>query len=175
MPANHPLFPLSIENSRAKIILTPCPGTKGVSLKSSLTQLKQAGVSAVLTFMTADELYKNNLSPLGEAVKAQGMLWFHLPIIDDHAPEGEFLEAWKTAGPIVHDLLEQGKNIALHCKGGSGRTGLISGQILLERGESLEPLMKRIRALRPNAFTHACHCDYLLALQQSLTSHQNDN
>jgi len=170
MPANHPLFPLSIENSSAKIILTPCPGTKGVSLTSSLAQFKQAGVSAVLTFMTADELHKNNLSTIGEAVKAQGMRWFHLPIIDDHAPEAAFLEAWKTAGPVVHDLLEQGKTITVHCKGGSGRTGLISAQILLERGESIEPLMKRIQVLRPNAFMHACHCDYLHALQQSLTS-----
>ena len=150
--------------------MTPCPGTKSVSLKSSLVQLKQADASAVLTFMTADELHKNNLSTIGEAVKAQDMRWFHLPIIDDQVPEAAFSAAWETAGPLVHDLLERDVTIAVHCKGGSGRTGLIRAQILLERGEVLEPLIKRIQALRPNAFMHACHREYVAALAENLKS-----
>ena len=170
MPSVHPLFPISIENSAAKIILTPCPGTKGVALKISLKQIKQAGAEAVLTFMTQSELEKNHLSAIGEVVKAQGMSWFHLPIVDDLAPETPFLEAWKSAGPAIHRLLEQGKSIAVHCKGGSGRTGLVAAQILLERGEAIEPLMKRIQFIRPNAYTHACHRDYLITLNQSLKS-----
>lgn len=164
----HPLFPLSIKNSEAKIILTPCPGTKEADLTMSLNELKAAGAEAVLTFMTQAELDKNALSNIGKSVKAQGMSWFHLPIVDDEAPEAPFLNAWETAGPAVHRLIEQGKTIAVHCKGGSGRTGLISAQILLERGESIEPLMKRIKHLRPNAFTHACHRDYLQNLANKL-------
>ena len=157
----HPLFRLSINNSEAKIILTPCPGTKDADLATSLNEIKEAGAEAILTFMTQAELDKNGLSDIGESIKAKGMSWFHLPIIDDEAPEAPFLSAWKTAGPAVHRLIAQGKSIAVHCKGGSGRTGLVSAQILLERGEKIEPLMKRIQILRPNAFTHACHRDYL--------------
>jgi protein-tyrosine phosphatase len=166
----HPLFPINIVASNAQIILTPCPGTKGVDLTSSLEQIKQASVHAVLTFMTQGELDKNNLSDLGESVKNNGMLWFHLPIIDDHAPETAFFEAWKSAGPKVHDLLAQGKTIAVHCKGGSGRTGLISAQIMIERGEELHSVMARLKALRPNAFIHACHREYLTELAKSLNS-----
>ena len=166
--STHPLFPLSINNSEAKIILTPCPGTKEADLSRSLNELKAAGAEAVLTFMTQVELDKNELSNIGEAIKAKGMSWFHLPITDDEAPDEVFLSAWKTAGPAVHRLIEQGKTIAVHCKGGSGRTGLVSAQILLERGETIEPLMKRIKALRPNAFMHACHRDYLANLNQQL-------
>jgi len=169
----HPLFPLSIKNSKAKIILTPCPGTKEADLITSLNEIKAVGVEAVLTFMTQTELDKNNLSDIGKSVKAKGMSWFHLPIIDDEAPEDPFLESWKTAGPAVHRLIEQGKTIAVHCKGGSGRTGLVSAQILLERGEEIEPLMKRIKRLRPNAFMHACHRDYLLNLNKQLLSNTN--
>lgn len=170
MSTTHPLFPMHIENCSARIILTPCPGTKGVDLTASLKQIKQAGAAAVLTFMTQEELDKNSLPEIGKAVKAQGMSWFHLPIVDDHCPEAPFLEAWESAGPAVHRLLEQGKTVAVHCKGGSGRTGLISAQILLERGEALAPLMERIRAIRPNAFTHACHREYLAALEENLKS-----
>lgn len=164
----HPLFPLSVKNSKATIILTPCPGTKEVNLSTSLQQIKEAGADAILTFMTQAELDKNELSDIGESIKAKGMSWFHLPIVDDEAPEAPFLNEWKTAGPAVHRMIEQGKSIAVHCKGGSGRTGLISAQILLESGESIEPLMRRIQKLRPNAFTHACHRDYLANLAGKL-------
>ena len=166
--STHPLFTLAIDNSEATIILTPCPGTKDADLATSLNEIKEAGAEAILTFMTQAELDKNGLSDIGESIKDKGMSWFHLPIIDDEAPEAPFSSAWKTAGPAVHCLIEQGKSIAVHCKGGSGRTGLISAQILLERGEAIEPLMKRIQLLRPNAFTHACHRDYLQNLASKL-------
>lgn len=164
----HPLFTLTVENSTASIILTPCPGTKDADLISSLQQIKAFGAVALLTFMTQGELDKNQLSDIGKTTEAQGLLWFHLPIVDDEAPGKPFLEAWKNVGPIVHDLIAQGKTIAVHCKGGSGRTGLVSAQILVERGETLAPLMERIQLVRPNAFMHACHRDYLTELANSL-------
>ena len=164
----HPLFTLTVENSTASIILTPCPGTKDVDLVNSLQQIKASGAVALLTFMTQRELDKNQLSDIGKASEAQGLQWFHLPIVDDEAPGTPFLEAWKSAGPIIHDLIAQGKTIAVHCKGGSGRTGLISAQILIERGEALAPLMARIQVVRPNAFMHLCHRDYLTDLANSL-------
>jgi len=166
--STHPLFPISIENSTAQIILTPCPGTKDADLHNSLQQIKASGTAALLTFMTQSELDKNQLTDIGEVVQSEGLLWFHLPIVDDQAPGRAFLDAWEKAGPIVHDLISRGKTIAVHCKGGSGRTGLISAQILLERGEELAPLMARIQVVRPNAFTHECHRDYLTRLENSL-------
>ncbi|MCW8996385.1 MAG: protein phosphatase, partial [Psychromonas sp.] len=164
MSVIHPIFPISIPNSRAKIILTPCPGTKGVALTTSLEQLKQEGAEAVLTLLTQAELDENGVSAIAAAVKALGMSWFHLPILDDHNPEQPFLDAWQSAGPAVHRLLEQGKSIVVHCKGGSGRSGLITAQILLERGNALTPLMGCIKAVRPNAFALACHQEYLTTL-----------
>lgn len=157
----HPLFKLTIKNSKAIIILTPCPGTQEVDLNTSLDEIKAAGAEAILTLMTQVELDKNDLGDLGKSVKAKGMSWFHLPIKDDEVPEMPFLTVWETAGPAIHRLIEQGKNIAVHCKGGSGRTGLITAQILFERGEEIESLMKRIKLLRPNAFSNACHREYL--------------
>jgi len=160
----HPLFPLVIKHSKAKIILTPCPGSLEVPLPDALNEIKSIGAEAVLTLMTQTELEKNDLSAIGESVKAKGMSWFHLPIVDDSAPNSDFLNAWETAGPAVHRLIEQGKSIAIHCKGGSGRTGVVAAQILLERGELMQPVMDDIKRLRPNAFMHACHRDYLTSL-----------
>lgn len=168
MVLTHPIFPISIASSSAQLILTPCPATKEVDLQTSLAQLKGAGAEAILTLMTQDELDKNQLSAIGVSVKALGMAWYHLPIRDDHLPEQPFMDAWANAAPAVQRLLDQGKSIAVHCKGGSGRTGLVAAQILLQRGEAIEPLMARIKAVRPNAFTLACQRDYLTNLEQQL-------
>jgi len=160
----HPLFPLAIQHSTAKILLTPCPGSKEVDLMTSLNDIKAMGSEAILTLMTQSELDKNGLSGIGASVKAKGMSWFHLPIVDDHAPDEDFLNIWETAGPAIHRLIEQGKTITIHCKGGSGRTGIVAAQILLERGESMQAVMASIKRLRPNAFIHDCHRDYLSTL-----------
>lgn len=164
----HPTFPLAIENTAAELILMPCPGTKELGVKETLAQLKKQKVDAVLTLMTSSELAKFSLSDLGISVKSLGISWFHLPIVDDHAPESEFLTLWETAGPAVHRLLEQGKKVAIHCKGGTGRTGIVAAQILLERGDNLEKIMKRIKKRRPKAFTLAVHQQYLTTLANNL-------
>lgn len=157
----HPVFALSIENSAAKLILTPCPGTKNISLQSALQQLKGYGAKAVITLMTEDELKGLSLSQIGNTVKSLGMSWFHLPIEDDQTPNFNFIELWQTAGPAIHRLLENQKSIAIHCKGGSGRSGLVAAQIMLERGEALDKVIKRIQKIRPNAFKLAAHQQYI--------------
>ncbi|WP_354622791.1 dual specificity protein phosphatase family protein [Psychromonas sp. MME2] len=169
MTSIHPCFPLPIENSAAELLLMPCPGTKGVPLQETLKQLKtKEKVDALITLMTSEELLKNQLVELGGSVKELGISWFHLPITDDHAPSDDFLTLWETAGPAIHRLLEQGKRVAIHCKGGTGRTGLVAAQILVERGENLEKVMTRIKKRRPNAFTLTCHQDYLKSLAEKL-------
>ncbi len=41
----------------------------------------------------------------------------------------------------------------MHCMGGSGRTGLLAGHLLLDIGWPLEQCIERIQSLRPGAFT----------------------
>lgn len=157
----HPIFPLNLKNSTAKIILIPCPGYKTVEMTLALQQLKNNGAIALVTLMTSSELSLLQLENIGESVKSLGMEWFHLAIEDDCSPESEFLDQWTLVGPQIHQLLNKGNTIAIHCKGGSGRTGLIAGQILLERGENLESVISSIQALRPNAFILNEHQAYI--------------
>lgn len=157
----HPIFVLSIENSTAKLLLTSCPGTKDVSLESSLLQLKEYGASAVITLMTEYELKDLSLTQIGNTIKSLGMSWFHLPIEDEQIPGVMFNELWQTAGLAIHRLLENHKSIAIHCKGGAGRTGLVAAQIMLERGEVLDKVIERIQKIRPNAFKLTIHQQYI--------------
>lgn len=166
--STHPIFPVSIENSAGKLVLTPCPGTQEVSLPETLESFHHNGIAAVVTLMTTEELAELSVANIGKETKALGMIWFHLPIIDEQTPDAEFIKAWQTAGPAIHRLLEKHKSVAVHCKGGSGRTGMVATQILLERGEPMQEVIQFIRRLRPNAFTLPAQLAYIRSLQQDL-------
>ncbi|MBK7952541.1 MAG: dual specificity protein phosphatase family protein [Candidatus Accumulibacter sp.] len=158
----HPADLLPINDEGAGLILTPCPGTRGVDAASSLEQLHAAGADALITLMPEAELASNGVSDLAQLCADRGVQWFHLPIEDEHAPEADFAAAWQAQRAAVHLLLDGGKKIAIHCKGGSGRTGLMAAQILLERGCSQDDAVAAVKALRPNALSLAVHREHLL-------------
>ena len=157
----HPFDRLPLDQtSNAGLIFTPCPGTNGTSVQEALETLKDAGVSALITLMPASELAAHQAQALGDDCQAAGLAWFHCPIADDHAPQADFVSAWQLAGPVVHQLLADGKTVAIHCKGGSGRTGLMAAQILLERGQSKAAVKGAVQTLRPYALTLEPHVQY---------------
>ena len=164
----HPFSVMTIGDGAGNILFTPCPGTKEVGLQVSLEQLAAAGASAILTLMPKEEMQRNAVVDMPELCAQLSLQWFHLPIEDDHAPEQEFTTAWDIASEKVHALLASGKSIAIHCKGGSGRTGLVAAQILLERGVSLDEVIERVRAVRPSALQIPAHQTYIQQIAQHI-------
>ena len=157
----HPSWELKVLEGNAALILTPCPGTKEADLVSSLTALKEQGVLAIVTALNVDEMNRAGVADLPEQTKALGMQWFHQPIEDDCAPDQLFDERWAAISPEVQSILKQGGKVALHCMGGSGRTGLLAAHILLEQGGDIEVIKKEVKALRPGAFTKAVQIEYI--------------
>lgn len=164
----HPHDFLPLNSQGAGLILTPCPGSKGVEPGTALVQLKAAGADAVITLMPDAEMASNAVSNLADLCSRIGLQWFHLPIEDEHAPEEEFAVAWSALRPAVHQLLDTDKRVVIHCKGGSGRTGLMAAQILVERGWSVDEATAVVKGMRPNALSLGVHQDYLARLPACL-------
>ncbi|MDD9155725.1 cyclin-dependent kinase inhibitor 3 family protein [Aliivibrio sp. S4TY2] len=160
----HPIWELPVTGTHGALILTPCPGTKGVELIESLTQLKAQGVEAVATALNQDELTEKGVSSLGEEVQRLGMKWFYLPIEDDCAPGDGFAAQWKSATPELQQVLENNGKVAMHCMGGSGRTGLLAAHLLLDLGWELDVIKQQVQALRPGAFTKPVQIEYIDAI-----------
>lgn len=156
----HPFDKLALNNG-STLIFTPCPGTKDVPLREAVEQVAQAGAKAVITLMPNEELVRNEATDLPEVCEDLGLEWFHLPIEDDQAPEDAFLESWKADKATLFSLLDKQQATAIHCKGGSGRTGLMAAIIMLERGYSLEDATQQIKALRPRSLKLKPHTDFL--------------
>ncbi|WP_282178080.1 cyclin-dependent kinase inhibitor 3 family protein [Vibrio nereis] len=155
----HPTWQLNVDSGA--LVLTPCPGTKEVDLETALTQLKQQGVEAIVTALDTQELASKGVSELGEKAQQLGMQWFQIEIEDDCAPGAEFMAKWQQASPALHQVIDNGGKIAMHCMGGSGRTGLLAAHLLLEKEWQLDDIVREVQALRPGAFTKPVQVDYI--------------
>lgn len=163
----HPYDILSLAEG-GKLIFTPCPGTKGVALEESISQLKQAGASAVISLTPQTEMARLEVEALPEACNNQGVIWFHLPVEDDSAPAAEFGQGWARDRQKIQEILDQDGALAIHCKGGSGRTGLMAAIILLERGVALEQVIPMVQGLRPKSLRLQPHVEFLNKLADTL-------
>ncbi|PJC84989.1 phosphatase [Vibrio sp. HA2012] len=164
----HPTWELSIDNTDAALVLTACPGTKGTALRASLEQLKQQGVRAIVTALSYEEMEKAGVAQLPDLTQELGMSWCYQPIEDDCAPNSDFDTGWQRNSPELQSILDQGGKVALHCMGGSGRTGLLAAHVLLQRGWDLDTIKTEVKALRPGAFTKQVQLDYIDGVAEKL-------
>lgn len=160
----HPYDVLSIASLRGHLIFTPCPSTQGTSIEDALQTLHNAGAKALITLMPDAELVENGVSSLSADCQVQGLEWFHLPVADDSVPQHDFEKRWTQYLPRILSLLNTDNTIAIHCKGGSGRTGLIAARILMARGVPFQIAIERVQTLRPRAICHPAHIAYLQEL-----------
>ncbi|ANU37996.1 cyclin-dependent kinase inhibitor 3 family protein [Vibrio scophthalmi] len=160
----HPTWQLDV--AEGALILTPCPGTKDASLYESLEQLKAQGVEAIVTALDYKELAEKNVSQLGSLTQELGMQWFQIEIEDDCAPDGNFMSKWQAASPALQAIVDKGGKVAMHCMGGSGRTGLLAAHLLLERDWALDEVVSQVQALRPGAFTKPVQIAYIEQVAQ---------
>ena len=159
--AKHPYDILEIPGCAGALIFTPCPGSKDTSVAAALDTLQAAGAEAVITLMPAEELARNAASELPQLCAERGLEWFHLPVADEQVPLADFDQAWARSAARINDLLAAGKSLAIHCKGGSGRTGLIAARILIEQGVPRQAAIARVQALRPKAIQHPAHAGWI--------------
>lgn len=155
----HPFDILALENG-AQLIFTPCPGSKAANLADSITQLKHAGTSVLLTLMFSDEMSKNQLTMLPDYCEQHKISWLQLPIIDDQAPTAVFESVWLRHKAEILAVLNNQGTVAVHCKGGTGRTGLVIALILLDLGWPYDEVIREVQRIRPKALINSAQLGY---------------
>jgi protein-tyrosine phosphatase len=159
----HPLQLFTLDNG-AKLIFTPCPGTKSVSLEDSILQLKRQQTSMLITLMADEEMMANNALSIPDVCQKHQIAWLQLPIVDDEAPASAFEQQWlKHKRAILNEIDNQGV-VAVHCKGGTGRTGTVIAMILLQLGWSATKIITEVQAIKPKALRIDVQLNYLNTL-----------
>jgi len=158
--SNHPFDILELNNG-GKFIFTPCPGTKDTSISDAFDSLVKAGADAVITLLSDKELEALSVPTFGSEAAQKSFNWFQLPIEDDCEPEQPYEEAWSNSKGELLTLIKNKSTIAIHCRGGSGRTGLMAAILPLESGENWNDVKSLIQSVRPKALTHPAHISYL--------------
>lgn len=172
---SHPLqiAALEVGDGRGRIGVTFCPGKKdGNALTGAwdrdlgldLDAVKAWGAAALVTLIEAHEFRLLGVEALGEETTRRGLLWLHLPIKDVSTPGPGFERQWSTEGPRLHGLLQAGRSVVVHCRGGLGRAGTIAARLLVESGWTPAKAIQTVRKVRPGAIETREQEDYVRAL-----------
>jgi len=105
----------------------------------------------MVTLIEDHEFELLGVTSLREEVEALDMRWWHLPIRDMDTPDADFEIRWRKTGGELRSLLGDGFSVALHCRGGKGRTGTIAARLLVELGSAPALAIERVRAARPGS------------------------
>ena len=124
-------------------------------------RLFSGGCWIEITLMTDDELSVNKVPNLGQSVLDHGMKWFHLPIRDMRAPDESFSGVWTEIAPDILQMIKQGDNVLVHCRGGLGRSGTIAALLLIEFGLPNGLAIAQVRIARPGAIDIAEQEEYV--------------
>lgn len=104
------------------------------SLQQNLQTLRDGGTDKILCLLEESESEELGLQAQELLTIEAGMEFQRFPIADFSVPD--FLDL-QVQISRVHNELNEGKNLLVHCKGGIGRTGLICCCLMLSTGVSV--------------------------------------
>jgi hypothetical protein len=134
----------------SRIGICRLPGLFG-NFDSDITAIVGWRPTLVVSMTEEAEMHQYGSGNLGAVLGNAAIDWFHLPIRDYGGPEGSTRDAWPTLAACLHEILDKGGAILLHCRGGQGRSGMIALRVLVERREEANVALARLRAARPGA------------------------
>lgn len=133
----------------------------GAGSAADLAVIRAWPAAAVVTLLDQDEMQILRVPDLGSRILDCGLEWFHLGIADGAAPDFRFEQRWLDVVGDLLDLLIDGKNVLLHCRGGKGRTGTVGALMLIELGVPASMAIEMIRAARPGAIETSAQEQYI--------------
>lgn len=155
--------PLAIDGfdlARGRVGMTICPGRKGPSisgadwnrdLAADVAALRRWKTDIVISLTETDEMARLGTGDMAAALRQAGIEWLHLPIRDVSAPAPDWHAGWRSVSACVHQRLEAGGRVVIHCKAGLERTAVVAALLQCERGERLDNALRVIGQARAGA------------------------
>jgi len=115
-------------------------------LEDEIEGWRKQGIDVVVSLLTPSENDELKLQDEASLSKGRGIRFLSLPIEDRGTPSSS-----AKVEQLVSDLsswIQQGKNVAVHCRPGIGRSSLISAALLICSGDEVEQALQAISKAR---------------------------
>lgn len=107
---------------------------------------RRAGIDVVVSLLEDDETAQLDLIAEERIAEGQSISFISFPIPDRGVPEST--EAAVEVIGRIAEQLESGRNVAVHCRQGIGRSGLIAAAVLMHSGLRPEKAIEIVSAAR---------------------------
>lgn len=107
---------------------------------------RRAGVDVIVSLLEDGEAAQLDLADERQAAEDQAISFVSFPIPDRGVPART--EAAMSAIGAVAIQLGAGKNVAVHCRQGIGRSGLFASGVLMSSGIKADEAMQIVRSAR---------------------------
>jgi protein-tyrosine phosphatase len=132
----------------------PWPGHLGIVprprggdwLEDEVRSWRDAGIDVVTSLLTQDEIAELDLQREAALSRKAGLAFRSFPIPDYGVPQSRASLA-DLAGEL-EKALESGKNVAIHCRQGIGRSSVVAASVLMSAGEDPAEAFRRIEKAR---------------------------
>jgi protein-tyrosine phosphatase len=115
-------------------------------LEDEVSSWRRAGIHAIVSLLESDEANQLGLSKESKVAEANGIRFISFPIPDRGVPAS--VPATIALMASIAGALEEGKNVAVHCRQGIGRSGLIAAGVLATSGVSADDAIKTVSSAR---------------------------
>ncbi len=135
-------------------IAGPWPGRLGVLprprggdwLADEVEAWRAAGLDIVTSLLTAEEIVELDLGQEAALARQAGVEFLSFPIPDYGVPRSR--ASLMALAEKLEKALEAGKNIAVHCRQGIGRSSIVAASVLIAAGEEAEEAFQQVETAR---------------------------
>lgn len=131
MPMRPSYYAIPLPRGQGALAIMPCP-RGGDALLDEMGALRLAGFDVVVSLLADSEIADLDLAEQHTACRTWQMELRRVPIPDMGVPMDSG-EAWGAAGAIAADL-RAGRNVAIHCRAGIGRSSMVAAATMTGLG-----------------------------------------
>jgi protein-tyrosine phosphatase len=141
--------------ARGQVAISCCPGRACETLLPSyatrtlerdVAAIARWGAQAAVSLLDELEIARLRVKALPGLLVASGVAWHQVPLNPQQLPDPAFEHAWRTLAPQLIHILWRGGRIAVHCRDGRSRAGLVAARLLVEAGCAPHDAINRVRA-----------------------------
>jgi protein-tyrosine phosphatase len=129
----------------ARLAMMPCPPPER-PLIDTVALWKTAGISLVICLLEEKEAQNLGLCDEPAACMESGIEFVGYPIKDRGIPVS--VESVHGLAAMIVSRLNGGEAVAIHCRGGIGRTGMVAGAVLMLLGYSAADSIRALTRAR---------------------------